>query len=402
MPPLGRFVYVAIGPTLTAYRLDRDGATLNSEGSTRLPAAVQYAQPSASGRTLYVASSDGGPGGGGAGGHHLSALCIDPGTGSLTPHGDPVALPARPIHVGVDPTSEHVLVAFNSPPALRVYRVAPDETLAGPVDELGAGDLGIYPHQVRVTPDGRRVIVVCRGNDGTAEQPEQPGSLRVFAYEGGRLGAQSVVAPGGGYGFGPRDVDFHPRHPWLYVSLERQNELAMFAWTGRGDLEGEPRRRVSTLAVAPRGHQLAGPVHVHPRGHVAYVVNRVPASRTVSDPSLYRDADNTMAVYSLDPGTGEPSLLQHVDTGGLHCRTFQIDPAGTLLIAAHTSPMPVDGGGSQRAIPAGLSLFRIADDGRLALLRRHPEDVGPHQLFWMGLVAGGGDEGVAGPGGRRR
>jgi hypothetical protein len=35
-------------------------------------------------------------------------------------------------------------------------------------------DAGIYAHQVRVTPDGRHVVLVTRGNEGTRKAPKTP------------------------------------------------------------------------------------------------------------------------------------------------------------------------------------------------------------------------------------
>ena len=51
-----------------------------------------------------------------------------PGTGALSPHGAPIQLPTRPIHISMDIPSENILVAFNNPSAVRVYRVKADFT----------------------------------------------------------------------------------------------------------------------------------------------------------------------------------------------------------------------------------------------------------------------------------
>lgn len=382
MPPT--FLYAAVGPTVASYVVDASAGRLSTTGSTAFPANVQYAAPHNSGHTLYMATSDGGPGTARGTVHHLHSLQVDAGTGELTPRCPPVSLPARPIHVTVDPASRHVVVTFNHPSAVRVYAVAPDESVEGRVDELGPEDLGTYPHQSRVTADGKHLVVACRGYDASEDRDEQPGSLQIVSYRDGRLGRRRVVAPGGGYGFGPRDVDFHHALPWLYAALERQNELAVFGWPADDILENEPRWRVPTLAAPARGRQLAGPVHVHPRGHVAYVANRAPG--TAGARILYPGSDNTIAVYALDQETGEPRLLQHIDTEGAHARTFQIDPTGTLLVAAHVMAAPRGDDSACRAVPAGLSVFRIADDGRLTLLRRHELDPGAHLLFWIGMV----------------
>jgi hypothetical protein len=61
------------------------------------PANIQYTWPHSSRRYLYVVSSDGGPGVPGDK-HFANAFAIDPATGDLRPHGEPAALPSRPIH----------------------------------------------------------------------------------------------------------------------------------------------------------------------------------------------------------------------------------------------------------------------------------------------------------------
>ena len=130
-------------PTLTHYDVDVPGAELSKRHVT-LPANVQYVWPHASRQYLYVASSNSSPGLGGAVGnqHHVSAFRIDA-AGALTPHGQPIPLPSRPIHLTTDIPSEYVLVAFNNPSALRVYRINGDATLGEEVQQPGAIDAGI-------------------------------------------------------------------------------------------------------------------------------------------------------------------------------------------------------------------------------------------------------------------
>ncbi len=86
------------------------------------------------------------------------------------------------------------------------------------------------------------------------------------------------------------------------------------------------------------------------------------------------------------PVTGEPSPIQHVDTRGIHCRTFHIDPSGQVLVAAHIMGLPVKDGGAIREAPACLSVFRIGGDGKLDFVRKYDVEVGERQMFWMGMV----------------
>ncbi len=143
-------LYASVGPELTQYDVDGEAAALVGRGAVTLPANVHYAWPHASSRYLYVASSDSAPGMGTAGDkHHVTAFRIDPATGALTPHGQPIPLPTRPIHMTTDIPSEHLLVAFSNPSAVRVYRINPDATPGDEVRQPEPIDAGIYAHQVR-------------------------------------------------------------------------------------------------------------------------------------------------------------------------------------------------------------------------------------------------------------
>lgn len=383
-------LYASVGPELTHYEVDVEGAALQRRGTVSLPANVHYAWPHASRRFLYVASSDSAPGTGGPVGdrHHVSALAIDPASGALGPHGAPIALPTRPIHMTTDIPSEHILVAFSNPSGLRVYRVNPDGTPGAEVAQPEAVYPGIYAHQVRVRLDNRTAILVSRGHDAAAGRAEEPGALLVFDYRNGRLTGETPIAPNGGYGFGPRHLDFHPSRPWVYVSLERQNRLDMFAFHD-STLLAAPIYRVGTLAEPGniRGRQAAGTVHVHPNGRSVCVANRASSTIEIAGRRVFAGGENTLAVFAIDQASGEPTPIQHVDTRGIHCRTFHIDPSGRLLVAAHIMGLPVKDGAATRFVPACLSLFRIADDGRLDFVRQYDVEVGERSMFWMGMVA---------------
>jgi 6-phosphogluconolactonase (cycloisomerase 2 family) len=382
-------LYASVGPRLTHYAVDLEGASLIRRDSVTLPANIHYCWPHASGRHLYAASSDSASGIGGVVGtkHHVTAWRIDPASGALSPHGEPIALPTRPIHMTLDIPSEHILVAFSNPSGLQVYRINPDMSPGAQVTQPEPIDPGIYGHQVRVSLDNRKVILVTRGHDAAGGKPEEPGALKVFDYAGGKLTNEASVAPNGGYGFGPRHLDFHPTRPWVYVSLERQNRLDMFAFNN-GELSAEPLFRAGTLAEPGniRGRQAVGTVKLHPNGRFAYVANRASSTTETSGQRLFVGGENTLAVFAIDPATGEPRPIQHVDTRGIHCRNFHIDPSGRLLVASHITGLPVRDGGVLREVPACLSVFRIADDGRLDFVRKYDVETGNQQMFWMGMV----------------
>ncbi|HWA08741.1 MAG TPA: beta-propeller fold lactonase family protein [Opitutaceae bacterium] len=375
-------LYASVGATLTHYDLDVDAATLTPRGEVRLPAAVQYVWPHASRRFLYVASS--GPTARGGPAHFLNAFRIDP-AGELTPHGNAVPLPTRPINLCSDIPSGHLLVAFNDPSAIRVYAVNPDGTPGAEVAQREPIDAGIYAHQVRVSPDNRLAILVTRGNNASATRPEDPGALKVFRYENGQLTRETSIAPGHGFGFGPRHLDFHPTQPWIYVSRERENLLSFFRRDG-DRLSAEPVVSQPTLAAPSRTGQQAGTVHVHPNGRFVYGVNRLDLAAATAGTPLPSSGENSLVVFALDPKSGEPTPIQHIDTQGIHDRTFHIDPTGRLLVTAHLRTLDVKDGNAVRHVPAGFTVFRIGPDGRLEYVRKYDLEIGREQLFWMGMV----------------
>ncbi len=388
MPEAKIALYANVGTELTHYDVDVAAATLTRRGTVSLLANVQYAWPHASQQFLYVATSDSASGMGAAGSnHHVTALRIDRATGALSLHGASIPLPTRPIHMATDIPSEHVLVTFNNPSAIRVYRINADGTPGAEVTQANL-DPGIFAHQVRAIPDNTQVILITRGHDPAGGKPEEPGALKVFDFGAGVLSREASIAPNGGYGFGPRHLDFHPTKPWVYVSLERENRVDMFPLT-HGALTAEAAFRKSTLSqpVPPGARQAVGTVHVHPNGRFVYVANRASTTVEQEGSKVFAGGENTLAVFAIDPGTGEPNSIQHVDTRGIHCRTFHIDPSGQMLVCAHIQGITVKDGAQLREVPCCLSVFRIGGDGKLDFVRKYDIDVsGGRTQWWMGMV----------------
>jgi 6-phosphogluconolactonase len=381
-------LYANVGPELTHYDVDVENAALTKRGTVTLPAGVQYAWPHVSKRFLYVSTSSSASGYGKAGTeHHVTALRIDPATGALTQHGESIRLATRPIHMTLDIPSENVLVAFNNPSALHVYRINKDYTPGEEVRQPGSIDAGIFAHQVRVTPDNKLAILVTRGNEGTPAKPEDPGALKVFDYKDGVLTNEVSIAPNGGKEFGPRHLDFHPTKPWMYVSIETQNRMYTYKLEN-GRINPEIAFRADTLAEPNniRARQAAGTVHVHPNGRFLYGANRAQATVEIDGKKVFKGGENSIVVYSIDQSTGEPRPIQHVQTRKIHPRTFHIDPSGRMMVAQHNLPVNVREGNEIRTVPAGLTVFRIADDGKLTFVRGYDIDVGDKLMFWMGMV----------------
>jgi hypothetical protein len=96
--------------------------------------------------------------------------------------------------------------------------------------------------------------------------------------------------------------------------------------------------------------------------------------------------ENTIAVFSIDPQTGEPTLIQTIDTQSIAVRTMALPPAGRTLIAANTSPGNIRTQDRLETVPAALTLYDIADDGRLTFKSKLDVDTRGETMFWSGVV----------------
>jgi 6-phosphogluconolactonase len=386
--------YASIGSELAVFDIDVEAATLTRRSAVTLPANVQYVWPHPSRRQLYAVSSNGGPGIAGDK-HCANALAIDPDSGTLQPHGAATALPSRPIHCSVDRSGAYLLTAYNDPSNVTVHRLETDGSIGEQVGAPQKLDAGIYAHQVLAAPSNRIVLLVTRGNDARPDRPEDPGAIKTFAFADGMLHNLASIAPGNGLGFGPRHLDFHPQKPWVFVSVERQNQLYVYRLDEVTGLSREPmfvRSTLSSASVAASAggkagmHQGAGPIHVHPNGRFVYLTNRASSTDDFGGRKVFAGGENSVAVFAIDQQNGEPTLIQTIDGSGIQLRTFGIDPSGRLLVAASIMPLPVRDGSRIGSLSAGMMVFRIGDDGRLTFARKYDVDTGDRQQFWSGMV----------------
>ncbi|MCW5690905.1 MAG: beta-propeller fold lactonase family protein [Pseudolabrys sp.] len=385
MPHLA--LYRSLGSRLFHDVVDVDDARLHAASSLDLGEPIEFGWFHPSKPLLYVAC-----GHRGAARRHLRhQLCvcrIDGVTGVVSAVGAPLRLPARPIHLSVDREGHHLFIAYSEPSGFAVHAIDQDGMVGEALPSDGPLDAGIYAHHIQAMPAGA-VLLVARGNSAAARKAEEPGALKLFHLKSGAITAGASVAPNGGYGFGPRDVVFHPSQPRCYVSLERQNRLQMFRMRNDG-LEPTPAYDVTTLrdpANAVR-RQLAGALQIHPNGRVLYVINRADDLIDWQDTKVFRGGENSIAVFTIDPQTGEPRLVQSEDARSIYVRTFALDPGERLLIAASSREIAVQAGNEAVTRPAALTLFRIGGDGELTYVRSYDVKTRRDEVEqqWIGLV----------------
>jgi 6-phosphogluconolactonase (cycloisomerase 2 family) len=381
--PTSTALYASIGEELIAFEIDAERAILTRQSSLMLPGFVQEAWASPDSAFLYVAWSNGGSSYTNSGveprgdQHGITAFRLDA-SGALRQQGPPASLRSRPIHITGDGTGKHLLVAYNDPSGVSVHAINADGGVGAEVPQGDSIDAGIYAHQVRVLPSNRAVVVVTRGNEPTATSREDPGALKVFSFDAGRLSNEISIAPPNGLGFRARHLDFHPTRPWVFLTIEAQNRLQMYRRSDVG-LEPAPAFSASTLSDGGgvKQGQTASTVHVHPTGKYVYVGNR----------GAPTGGHNEIAVFRINDATGEPTLIQNVDTRGFTPRTFALDPSGRVLVVGNQNSVSVSEGTSTKLVPANLAMFRVASNGTLTFVQRYDVAVARKPLWWMGIVA---------------
>ncbi|HTV20266.1 MAG TPA: beta-propeller fold lactonase family protein, partial [Polyangiaceae bacterium] len=202
----------------------------------------------------------------------------------------------------------------------------------------------------------------------------------------GQLTHRQTVLPGPG--LGARHLDY--RGDQVFVAMERGNRLFTYRYRD-GVLDEHPEFDVSTLRDPDHARvgQRAGAIHLHPNGRYLYVTNRAARTESVTlggrAVDVLAGGENDIALFALDPGSGEPRPVAHFETRGIEPRTFTLDPSGRFSIVANQSSRNVlDASGTLRVVPRSVVVFAVDDEGRLNF--RHEYEFAQGELFWIGAV----------------
>lgn len=375
-------LYASAGETMYHYDLNTQNGTLALKGEVKAPVKIQYANIDATGHRLFIASSNMGIKDKSKETHYLQAVKLDAKTGDMTANGAVVALPDRPINTTLDKTATHIVAAYNRSATMGVYNINKDGSVGTAVAQPGKIDAGIYPHQVRVSPSGQVIIAVGRGNDATANKREDIGRFSIFSYKDGVLTPKQTVFQSAG--IGPRHMDFHPTKPYIYSVAERGNKLLVFKYAN-DTLSEQPIFVKDILENPASTNQRGGAIHMLPNGNYLYVTNRNDATTTdASGKAVLTGGENNIAVYKINAQTGEPTIIQHIDTQGIEARTFAIDPTGKYLVIANQETRL---GKNGKTILPNLAVFKVAKDGKLSLSNKYELNTKGKDLMWVGITS---------------
>src|SRR5260370_7753814 len=92
---------------------------------------------------------------------------------------------------------------------------------------------------------------------------------------------------------------------------------------------------------------------------------------------VFSAGESNIAVFAIDKQTGKPTAIQHADIRAAHPRTFGLDTGARVLIAGSLSPSVRREDGKVVDLPAGLTVFRMGADVKLAFAPNSDTHVRP-------------------------
>jgi len=246
-----------------------------------------------------------------------SSFAVNSNTGALQLK-NTVGAGGQPAHIAIHPGGKHLLTANYTGGTVSVFPIQADGSLGNSPQIISHfGELGPnagrqeapHPHMVSVDPTGNFVLVNDLGLDATI--------VYSFDAAAGRLTEVSrTAAPAGS---GPRHLAWHPNGNIVYSINELSNTINAYSWNPSGVLLAS-QLNVSTLPAGFKGTSGAGEILVDAAGKFVYASNR---------------GNDNIAIFSIDPGNSQLSIMGWVHTQGRTPRHFNFDPTGNFIHVAN-------------------------------------------------------------------
>lgn len=251
----------------------------------------------------------------------ITAYAVDRGTGALTRMNAVPTGGNGSTYLGWDLPSMTLFSANYASGSVSSIAVNPDGSLGSLVStikETGSGpnrrQASAHAHSAAVDPSGRYALVPDLGAD------------RVFVYgfdrvthalsPGGESSSRSFVVPPGS---GPRHLAFGMNGEFVYLLTELSADLMVLRWDASyGHLTLV--QSVPTTSQDFQGVKSGAELAISGDGRFVYVENR---------------GENALVVYSVNPESGELSLVQRTSAGGERPWGLGIDPSGKWLLVAN-------------------------------------------------------------------
>jgi len=241
---------------------------------------------------------------------------------SISPDGTLALLNKQPIgdggaaHLTLDRAEKLLFTAQYSGGSVAVFPLNDDGSIAprsALVEHSGTGPNASrqeapHPHWVGTSPDNRFLLVPDLGID------------RVVVYEIDHSAAtlrkhgEGVANPGSG----PRHLKFNPDGTRIYLLNELDMTVTVFAY----DAAAGTMEAIQTIEALPEEMweipNKSSEIRIHPSGRFVYAANR---------------GHDSIAVFSVDPASGQLAFVEREAIRGAYPRNFNIDPTGQWLLA---------------------------------------------------------------------
>jgi len=270
-----------------------------------------------SGKNLLYAVNETGSGSSNSSGN-VSAFHIRDGGRKLELINSVSSVGSYPCYISIDNTARYAMAANYGSGTVALFPINADGSLkeATSVDQhTGRGQTGrqesAHAHMIIPSPDSIHVYACDLGTD------------KVYCYSVDTLNS-TLISSGPAYktipGAGPRHLTFHPERNIAYIVNELNGTIEAVKIDS---LSGSMKRFqvISTKPLTKSRDASCADIHITPSGKYLYASNR--------------GEINNIAMYSVNPETGELDLTGHQQVKGITPRSFAIDPSGNFLLVAN-------------------------------------------------------------------
>lgn len=293
------------GEGITVFRVDPQAGHLTPVQVLGGLVNPSFLALNAHGNRLYTVHGDG---------HAVSVLSVDRNDGMLALMQQRDCGGHNPVHLALDPTERHLLVANHLSHTVAVMPIADDGTLEqvsqtvelkGPTGPHRIEQPFAKPHHCVFDPSGRFVVVPDKGLN----------RVFVFRFEAGRLTPAATPFVSTRETAGPRHVAFHPRSSWAYVVNELDSTVTGYRFDAQ-DGTLEPFQTLPTLADTVSSDSRAAEIEIDATGSTLYVSNR---------------GDDSIAAFRIEAESGRLRFLEAVSAQGRTPRHFALGPDRRVL-----------------------------------------------------------------------
>jgi 6-phosphogluconolactonase len=247
---------------------------------------------------------------------YVTAYSIDPTTRNLTYLNQLSSGGNSPVDLVVDNAGTSVLAANYNSGSVVVLSILANGSLGSQTSFDQHTGTGPLCHCVALDASNQFAFVCDKGLD------------RIYSYQfnpaQGTLTANNPPWTTVATGSGPRHLAFDPQYQHAYVICELSSTLIAFNYNAQTGVLTAFQTNSTLPAGRSAGNNAAAEIAVHPSGKFVYGSNRANNS----------NGTNSVAVYTVDSGTGALTLAQQAPTGATP-RNFAIDPTGAFCIVAN-------------------------------------------------------------------